>query len=235
MSSSIGLTDWLIMSHLCTKQHTQDTLTYRDKNKFQSSHVHKNAVDLGLLLSRLRFHWINILQYWGWISVIVTATAGIANGWCERILAWVRRCCLRLVDWANRRLHPSNGHTYGLSPVWMRTWVRRLKSNEKRLPHPSNGHWKAFSPVCTSWWRRSFELSTNDFWHSWQTWTPTKKIRNSEWNLFSRRFTHVAHGYVNVCSSRLYLETSLYNLTVDNESFSVGRQTASVPVVFDVV
>ena len=132
----------------------------------------------------------NILQYWGWISVIVTATAGIANGWCERILAWVRRCCLRLVDWANRRLHPSKGHTYGLSPVWMRTWVRRLKSNEKRLPHPSNGHWKAFSPVWTSWWRRSFELSTNDFWHSWQTWTPRKNEKGQHdawlWSIYSR-------------------------------------------------
>uniref|UniRef100_A0A182IPJ5 Uncharacterized protein n=1 Tax=Anopheles atroparvus TaxID=41427 RepID=A0A182IPJ5_ANOAO len=66
---------------------------------------------------------------------------------------------------------PSNGHTYGRSPVCIRTCVRRLKSSENRLPQPSNVHWNGFSPVCTSWWRFSFELSTNDLPHSAQTWT----------------------------------------------------------------
>lgn len=46
----------------------------------------------------------------------------------------------RLVDWANFLLQPSNGQTYGLSPVWIRTCVRKLKSKEKRFPHPSKVH-----------------------------------------------------------------------------------------------
>lgn len=51
-------------------------------------------------------------------------------------------CDLRLVLWANFLLQPSNGQTYGLSPVWIRTCVRRLKSRENLLPHPSKVHWK---------------------------------------------------------------------------------------------
>jgi len=49
-------------------------------------------------------------------------------------------CDLRLVDCANFFVQPSNGQTYGLSPVWMRTCVRRLKSSENRFPQPSNVH-----------------------------------------------------------------------------------------------
>lgn len=38
-------------------------------------------------------------------------------------LACVRMWDLRFVDWANFLLHPSNGQTYGRSPVWILTWV----------------------------------------------------------------------------------------------------------------
>lgn len=86
-------------------------------------------------------------------------------------LACVSICDLRLVDCANFLLQPSNGHTYGRSPVCIRTCVRKLKSNEKRLPQPSNVHWNGFSPVCTNWCRFNFELSTNALPHSAQTCT----------------------------------------------------------------
>ena len=57
-------------------------------------------------------------------------------------LAWESMWDLRLVDWANRLLQLSNGHTYGRSPVWIRMCVRRLKSKENLLPQPSNVHWE---------------------------------------------------------------------------------------------
>lgn len=77
----------------------------------------------------------------------------------------------KFVDCANFLLHPSNGQTYGRSPVWILTWVLRLKSRLNLFPHPSKVHWKGFSPVCTSWCLLSFELSTKAFPHSAQTWT----------------------------------------------------------------
>lgn len=77
--------------------------------------------------------------------------------------ACVRMCDFKFVDWANFLLQPSNGQTYGRSPVCILTCVLedkiqfyihfdfelalrsleiylRLKSNEKRLPQPSNVH-----------------------------------------------------------------------------------------------
>lgn len=60
--------------------------------------------------------------------------------WLFLAFACVRMWDLRLVDWANFLLQPSNGQTYGRSPVWIRTCVRRLKSREKRFPQPSNVH-----------------------------------------------------------------------------------------------
>lgn len=80
-------------------------------------------------------------------------------------------CDLRFVDCANFLLHPSNGQTYGRSPVWILTWVRRLKSRLNLLPQPSNVHWKGFSPVCTNWCLLSLELSTKALPHSAQTCT----------------------------------------------------------------
>lgn len=122
--------------------------------------------------------------------------------WWDCPFVFARACVsiwdLRLVDWANFFEHPSNGQTYGRSPVWIRTWVRKLKSSEKRLPHPSNVHcysiktnneskiknkffltlfhsqkhtWKGFSPVWTNWCRFNLLDSTNALPHSAQTWT----------------------------------------------------------------
>ena len=55
-------------------------------------------------------------------------------------LACVSICDLRFVDWANFLLQPSNGQTYGRSPVCILTCVRKLKSRENLFPQPSNVH-----------------------------------------------------------------------------------------------
>lgn len=104
-------------------------------------------------------------------------------------MACVNIWLLRFVDWANFLLHPSNGHTYGRSPVCILTCVLKmqsfnyfyrvngiktylkLKSRLKRLPQPSKVHWNGFSPVWTSWCRFNLLDSTKALPHSAQTCT----------------------------------------------------------------